>query len=99
MSLAGVSSGLRIAYMTGQYPRATDTFIQREVAALRGRGVFVQTFSIRKPEKSENVSPEQEAEGARTHYVLPATFAALMRRMPGCCSESRGDTWRRSRPH
>jgi hypothetical protein len=30
---------LRVAYMTGEYPRATDTFIQREVAALRGRGV------------------------------------------------------------
>ena len=29
---------LRIAYMTGEYPRATDTFIQREVAALRHAG-------------------------------------------------------------
>jgi colanic acid/amylovoran biosynthesis glycosyltransferase len=66
VSAAGTSSGLRVAYMTGQYPRATDTFIQREVAALRGRGVFVQTFSIRKPEAKENVGPEQQAEGART---------------------------------
>jgi colanic acid/amylovoran biosynthesis glycosyltransferase len=83
VSAAGTSSGLRVAYMTGQYPRATDTFIQREVAALRGRGVFVQTFSIRKPEAKENVGPEQQAEGARTHYVLPARFAAILRAHAG----------------
>lgn len=79
MSPPGTSSSLRVAYMTGQYPRATDTFIQREVAALRGRGVFVQTFSIRKPDVKENVGPEQQAEGARTHYVLPARTAALLK--------------------
>jgi glycosyltransferase involved in cell wall biosynthesis len=65
--------------MTGQYPRATDTFIQREVAALRGRGVFVQTFSIRKPPAKENVGPETEAERARTSYVLPANVVAILR--------------------
>ncbi|HEX8910825.1 MAG TPA: glycosyltransferase family 4 protein [Humisphaera sp.] len=62
---------LRIAYMTGEYPRATDTFIQREVAALRDKGVHVQTFSIRKPHNKENVGPETQAELARTYYVFP----------------------------
>ena len=62
---------LRIAYMTGVYPRATDTFIQREVAALRAAGVHVHTFSIRKPATKENVGPEQQAERERTFYVLP----------------------------
>src|SRR3954447_23266397 len=62
---------LRIAYMTGEYPRATDTFIQREVAALRTSGVFVQTFAIRRPHNKENVGPETEAERARTYYVFP----------------------------
>src|SRR5579862_7798506 len=61
----------RVAYMTGEYPRATDTFIQREVAALRDAGVHVETFSIRKPAKKENVGPEQEAERLRTRYILP----------------------------
>ena len=79
MSRVATSCGVRVAYMTGQYPRATDTFIQREVTALRGRGVFVQTFSIRKPQAKENVGPEQQAEGARTHYVLPAKFAAILK--------------------
>ncbi|MEM1300096.1 MAG: colanic acid biosynthesis glycosyltransferase WcaL, partial [Pseudomonadota bacterium] len=36
-----------IAYLTGEYPRATDTFIQREVAGLRARGIEVVTCSIR----------------------------------------------------
>ena len=62
---------LRIAYMTGEYPRVTDTFIQREVAALRARGVHVQTFSVRKPAKNENVGPEQQAEAQNTSYLQP----------------------------
>ena len=62
---------LRIAYMTGEYPRATDTFIQREVAALRERGVHVQTFSIRRPADREFVGPEQITERDQTRYVLP----------------------------
>ena len=64
---------LRIAYMTGQYPRATDTFIQREVAALRAKGVFVQTFAVRRPPASEAGTAEQDAERAGTHYLVPCT--------------------------
>jgi glycosyltransferase involved in cell wall biosynthesis len=64
---------LRIAYMTGEYPRATDTFIQREVTALREAGVHVETLSIRRPAEKENVDPYQQAERGRTRYVLPAS--------------------------
>jgi glycosyltransferase involved in cell wall biosynthesis len=64
---------MRIAYLTGQYPRATDTFIQREVAALRASGVHVQTFSVRRPPMNENVGPEQQAERERTRYLLPCS--------------------------
>ncbi len=69
---------MRIAYLTGQYPRATDTFIQREVSALRESDVHVQTFSIRKPPENENVGPEQRAERERTIYVLPPSFVGLI---------------------
>ncbi|HZL36046.1 MAG TPA: glycosyltransferase family 4 protein [Tepidisphaeraceae bacterium] len=81
---------LRIGYMTGEYPRATDTFIQREVAALRETGVHVETFSVRKPAENENVGPEAQAERAATSYLLPAcpwdlfkTHVALLVRSPG----------------
>jgi glycosyltransferase involved in cell wall biosynthesis len=59
--------------MTGQYPRATDTFIQREVATLRSLGYAVETFSVRKPAVKENIGPEQESERSKTHYLLPAS--------------------------
>ena len=60
-----------MAFMTGQYPRATDTFIQREVAALRALGHHVQTFSVRMPPETENVEPEILAERNSTIYLLP----------------------------
>ncbi|GAB4108191.1 MAG: glycosyltransferase [Phycisphaeraceae bacterium] len=69
---------MRIAYLTGQYPRATDTFIQREVAALREAGVHVQTFSIRRPPDSEIIGPEQREERERTCYVIPTTILTLI---------------------
>lgn len=64
---------LRIAYMTGQYPRATDTFIRREVAALRARGVHVETLAVRRPPADEAGGPELDAERAGTHYLVPCS--------------------------
>ena len=62
----------KIAYLTGEYPRATDTFIQREVAALRALGVEVETRSIRRTGTEHLVGEEQRAEAAQTFYVLNA---------------------------
>ncbi len=59
-----------VAYLTGQYPRATDTFIQREVAALRALGLAVETCSVRDPGPAHLVGPEQRAEAGRTFYIL-----------------------------
>ena len=50
--------GLRLAYMTGQYPRVTDTFIQREVLALRALGHYVKTFSVRHPPDNESAGED-----------------------------------------
>lgn len=69
---------MRIAYLTGEYPRATDTFIQREVAALRENGVDVYTFSIRRTGDEHIVGPEQKAERDRTFYILPVNAIALL---------------------
>lgn len=59
-----------IAYLTGEYPRATDTFIQREVAGLRARGFRVLTATIRATDPAHHVGPEQRAEHAATFAVL-----------------------------
>lgn len=62
----------KIAYLTGEYPRATDTFIQREAAALRALGWQVETCSIRRTGAEHLVGDEQRAEQARTFHVLDA---------------------------
>ena len=65
MSLSGP-----VMWLTGEYPRATDTFIQREVAALRGMGVTVETASVRRTDPVHHVGPEQRAEAAATFHLL-----------------------------
>ena len=62
----------KIAYLTGEYPRATDTFIQREVAALRALGWEIETCSIRRTGAEHLVGDEQRSEQARTFHVLNA---------------------------
>ena len=64
---------MKIAYLTGEYPRASDTFIQREVAGLRAAGLTVETASIRRTGQEHHVGPEQRAEAARNFHVLEAT--------------------------
>ncbi|MDQ2089344.1 glycosyltransferase [Marimonas arenosa] len=82
----------RIAYLTGEYPRATDTFIQREVAALRALGLEVETCSVRRTGPEHHVGEEQRVEAANTFHLLEATknparlFSAhlrLLARHPG----------------
>jgi glycosyltransferase involved in cell wall biosynthesis len=60
----------RIAYLTGEFPRATDTFIQREVAGLRQAGFAVDTFAVRRPGAEHLVGPEQREGQASTTYLL-----------------------------
>lgn len=69
---------MRIAYLTGQYPRATDTFIQREVTTLREIGVDVHTFSVRPSGDEHMVGPEQKEERDRTLYILPTNKIDLL---------------------
>lgn len=61
-----------IAYLTGKYPKASHTFIQREIAALRDLGAEIRTFSIRRPGAAELIGPEEVAAEAETFYVLEA---------------------------
>lgn len=69
---------MRIAYFTSAYPRATDTFIQREIAELRRLGVEVLTFAIRQPEAANNVSEGILAERKNTSYLLPFNLFNLL---------------------
>jgi glycosyltransferase involved in cell wall biosynthesis len=61
----------RIAYLCGEYPRATDVFIQREVRALREAGLQVRTISVRRPQAGERPLDPDNEEAHRTTYLLP----------------------------
>ncbi|MFL0810266.1 MAG: glycosyltransferase [Agarilytica sp.] len=69
---------MRIAYFTNTYPRATDTFIRREVIGLRQRGFDVLTYSVRQTGADHNVDEEVKQEKANTKYILPISPIGLL---------------------
>jgi glycosyltransferase involved in cell wall biosynthesis len=69
---------MRISYFTSSYPRATDTFIQREVIGLRAAGLDVLTSALREPEGANNVSPLILSERKQTTYFLPTNIIKLL---------------------
>ncbi|MDH3686183.1 MAG: glycosyltransferase [Myxococcales bacterium] len=60
---------MQLAVLTSQYPAASHTFIRREIAELRRRGVSVDVFSIR--ESSFGAAAVDDADARETWYVLP----------------------------
>ena len=72
---------MRIAYLTGRYPAMTPTFVLREVAELRARGVEVETFSIWRTPETDLLAPEDRAEADRTTSLLPPSPVAAARSM------------------
>ncbi len=60
---------MRIAYLINQYPKVSHSFIRREIAALERRGIAVDRISLRGWDVPL-ADPEDEAERARTRYVL-----------------------------
>ena len=65
-------SSAPVAYLTSMYPKASHTFIQREIACLEAAGLRVLPCSIRTPPQSELTGPEEAADAARTFFVIDA---------------------------
>ena len=85
---------IALAYLCGEYPRATDTFIQREIAALRRAGLRIETISVRRPALREQGTAEQEQERRQTHYLLPCPPWELAAAHLGLLFRSPGRYWR-----
>lgn len=68
----------KIAYLTNQYPRASDTFIRTEIKYLRTQGLRVDTFAVRRPPAEALVSDEIRREHANTTYLRDASWLALV---------------------
>jgi len=96
---------MKLAYLTSQYARASDSFVRLEVRLLRQMGHEVHTFSIRRPIASEIVGEEVLRERAATEDILHAgvvrllgaTLRVLVRR-PDAFLGALGLAWRTSTP-
>lgn len=61
-----------IAYLTGEYPKVSHTFIQREIEGLRALGWTVEACTVRRAKPKDVVGAAQKAEEANTFAVLKA---------------------------
>lgn len=68
----GTAGPRRIAYLTGEYPAVSHTFILREVLALRARGLEVMTCSIRRTGPQHHRGPDERQAARTTFNVLEA---------------------------
>jgi glycosyltransferase involved in cell wall biosynthesis len=69
---------MKIAYLVNTYPRASHTFIRREIAAMERQGFAVHRFAMRS-DRAALVDPADIAEDDRTEHVLKAGRAVLAR--------------------
>lgn len=60
----------KIAYITGQYPLVSLTFIQREIEALQDLGLDVITCAMRRTSIEQHKGPVEREAAATTFYVL-----------------------------
>ncbi len=68
----------RIAYLLHQFPRATDTFIKREIRSLQSFGTSILVISVWRPHESDT-TPDSIAEWEKdTVFVLPKSILALL---------------------
>ncbi len=58
-----------IAYLVSEYPAVSHTFIQREIAYLRGTGQSIVTASIKLPSDPQVLDPAAQAEYRSTFYI------------------------------
>ena len=69
---------MTVAYLINQYPGLSHSFIRREVQALERRGLTIQRYAVR-PAGQGQLSPEDEAEAARTRVLTTAPRGGIVR--------------------
>lgn len=58
---------MRLAYLTTEYPKASHTFIRREILALEARGHVIDRVALR---RGESKDPADALEATRTTHLL-----------------------------
>lgn len=67
---------MRLAYLTGEFPRKTDTFIQREIKQLRTQQVQLFVYSIRRPGFEQAMQDNDLT--FQTTYLIPDKIHILL---------------------
>jgi colanic acid/amylovoran biosynthesis glycosyltransferase len=67
----------RVAYLISRYPAVSHAFVQREVLALRDAAVEVDTFSLRRADHADVLSPVDDAEREATYAIQPVRWGRL----------------------
>ena len=67
---------LKIAYLVNQYPKVSHTFIRREILAMERQGFEVCRLALR-GWADPAPDPDDQAEKAKTHYLLQGGARAL----------------------
>ncbi|HEX5586235.1 MAG TPA: glycosyltransferase [Acidimicrobiia bacterium] len=93
-----------VVVVVGRYPLVTTTFIDRELDALRARGVVVDVLAVRRPPADVPLSSAQRALGAAVRYLLPTSPWAVARANARAMATRPATYWRTlgfllSRPH
>lgn len=65
---------MKFAYLTSEYPGVSHTFVQREIAELRRRGLEIHTFSVRRPIAEDLLTDLDREEFKNTWYILPPSY-------------------------
>ncbi len=73
------AGGPAVAYLASHYPALSHTFIEREVLALRERGVRVETFTVHAAPADAPFPAVTRAEAQRTTALLGRRPAAYLR--------------------
>lgn len=70
---------MNIGYITQVFPSLSETFVYREIQALRARGIQVKTFSIRKSELyTSSISDKAKDLVDSTFYIFPLNFCRFL---------------------
>jgi colanic acid/amylovoran biosynthesis glycosyltransferase len=62
---------LRVAYVLGTFPALTETFVLREMGAIRQRGIEIVICAVRRPSAEQKVRSTTVYPGTRRVYARP----------------------------
>ncbi len=74
---------MKLAYLVNQYPKASHSFIRREILALESLGHSVARFALRS-DAADVVDAQDIAERERTRYILAGGLGEFARSLFAC---------------